>query len=87
VNDHHVEIRVGAGLLLRIELLEDLLRSAVARPGADGHDLHTRVALLEEWPEIILDVIDHVLVAGSRDVERLRTRRTAHQKGCESRSQ
>ena len=79
VDDDDVEVGLrGAALLLRVELLVDLLRAGVARAGADRDHLHAGMRLLEHRAEIVLDVVDHVLVAGGRDVERLLRRRPAH---------
>ena len=62
----------GARLLLRRQLLVDLLRARVARPGAHRAHLHPRVHLLELRAEVVVDVVDHVLVAGADDVQCLR---------------
>jgi hypothetical protein len=51
VHDGDVGVPRGrAGLLLRRQLLVDLLRARVARAGADGAHLDARVQLLEARP-------------------------------------
>ncbi len=70
VDHDHVEIG-GRRAFLGVELLVDLLRAGIAGAGADGDDLHAGMALLEHRAEIVLDVVDHVLVAGGGDIEGL----------------
>ncbi len=60
----------AAVVFLGFELLVDLLRPAVAGPGADGLDGDARMVFLEHRAEIILNVVDHVLVAGGDEAER-----------------
>src|SRR3954447_6900696 len=59
-----------SGLGLRVELLVDLLRAGVARTRAGRLDAHARVLRLEARGQELVDVVDHVLVAGREDVER-----------------
>ena len=61
----------GAGFLLRGELLVDLLRAGVARTSADRAHLDARILAFEAGPEEVVHVVDHVLVAGGDDVQRL----------------
>jgi hypothetical protein len=47
MDDGDVDVpRCAAGLLLRLELLVDLLRAGIAGPGADRTDLDARIPLL-----------------------------------------
>ena len=70
--DHrHVDVPfVVAGLLLGGELLVDLLRPPIAGSGADGANLDARIHRFELRREIVVDVVDHVLIARGDDVER-----------------
>jgi hypothetical protein len=61
---------VAARLLLRGELLVDLLRAGIAGAGANRAHLYTRVLRLELRREVVVDVVDHVLVPRRDDVER-----------------
>jgi hypothetical protein len=50
---HHDDVEVpgaDASCFLRGELLVNLLRSGIARPGADRDDFDTRMLLLEQGP-------------------------------------
>ena len=67
------------GALLRLQFLHHFLRAGVVRAGTDHADLDARVLLLEQRPEVVGHVVDHVLRAAADDVERdLGVRGTGH---------
>ena len=82
MNDGHIDIP-AAIVLLGLEFFVNLLRAGVARARADCLHGNARMLLLEHRRQIVLDVIDHVLVASSDEIERaflLRQRRHAEHK-------
>ncbi|MCY1373661.1 hypothetical protein D9M69_609490 [compost metagenome] len=53
----------NASLGLCFKALENFLRTSIARSRADNANRRARIFLLEQWAEIFVHIIDHVLVA------------------------
>ena len=82
MNDGHIDIP-AAIVFLGFDFFVDFLRTGVTRAGADCPHSDAGMLLLEHRRQIVLDVIDHVLVASSDEIERaflLRQRRHAEHK-------
>ncbi|WAP70953.1 hypothetical protein [Jiella pelagia] len=82
---HHRDVGVGfLGAGLGLETLQDLLRPGVTGAGTDGAHRIARILLLEDRREILVDIVDHVLVAGS-DHREFRRRDGRHRRGKDDR--
>src|SRR5438552_18861420 len=68
MDDGNIDV-LAAVVFLGFELLVNLLRPRISRPGADRPNGDAWMLLLEPRAEIIFDVVHHVLIAGGDEVE------------------